>query len=53
VEFIDYGANTKDRNDDDVDILMNTGLNANVVKIKVADAIRDGIIENARNQPVK
>jgi hypothetical protein len=28
---------------------MNTGLSANVVKIKFADAIRDGIIEDIQD----
>jgi len=51
-EFIDFGANTAaDHTDDAVDILLNTGPNAPTVKTAIADSIRDGILQNLRNQP--
>ena len=51
MEFIDYGANTADKGDDAVDILMNTGPNAAAVKSAIVDAIRDGILQDLRDQP--
>ena len=52
VEFIDFGAQTpNDRTDDAVDILLNTGGNADVVKTAIANAMRDGIIRDLRTQP--
>jgi len=51
-EFIDFGANTAaDHTDDAVDILLNTGPNAATVKTAITDAIRDGILQNLRDQP--
>jgi hypothetical protein len=34
-----------------VDILLNTGTNAGAVKTAVANAIRDGILQDLRDQP--
>jgi N-acetylmuramoyl-L-alanine amidase len=51
VEFIDYGADTNDRSDDVVDILMNTGPNAAAVRTAVANAMSDGILHDLRTQP--
>jgi N-acetylmuramoyl-L-alanine amidase len=52
VEFIDYGADTpNDVSDDAVDILMNTGPNAAAVKSAVTNAMRDGILQDLRDQP--
>ena len=52
VEFIDFGAQTpKDRTDDAVDILLNTGPNAGAVKTAIANAMRDGIIQDLKTQP--
>ncbi|MFM2168255.1 MAG: hypothetical protein RIS79_2626, partial [Verrucomicrobiota bacterium] len=51
VEFIDFGANTAVQTDDLVDILLNTGPNAGAVKTAVANAIRDGILQDLRDQP--
>ena len=51
VEFIDFGANTPVQTDDLVDILLNTGTNAGAVKTAVANAIRDGILQDLRDQP--
>ncbi|MCP5553407.1 MAG: N-acetylmuramoyl-L-alanine amidase [Akkermansiaceae bacterium] len=51
VEFIDLGEHTEDTSDDLVDILLNTGPNAAAVKTAVANAIRDGILQDLRNQP--
>jgi N-acetylmuramoyl-L-alanine amidase len=51
VEFIDFGANTAVKTDDLVDILLNTGPNAGAVKTDVANAIRDGILQDMREQP--
>ena len=51
VEFIDYGADTADTSDDAVDILMNTGPNAAAVRTAVANAMRDGILQDLRDQP--
>ena len=51
-DFIDFGANTAaDHTDDAVDILLNTGPNAPTVKTAITDAIRDGILQNIRDQP--
>ena len=51
-EFIDFGANTAaNHTDDAVDILLNTGPNAPTVKTAITDAIRDGILQNIRDQP--
>lgn len=50
-EFIDYGANTVGRDDDLVDILLNTGPNASVVKSAISNAISNGIIDDLRVQP--
>lgn len=51
VEFIDLGEHTADTSDDLVDILLNTGPNAAAVKTAVANAMRDGILQDLRNQP--
>jgi hypothetical protein len=51
VEFIDFGANTAVQTDDLVDILLNTGPNAAAVKTAVVNAIRDGILQDLRDQP--
>jgi N-acetylmuramoyl-L-alanine amidase len=48
VEFIDYGANTVDKSDDAVDILMNTGPKAGAAKTAIAEAMKDGIIHDLR-----
>ena len=50
-EFIDFGANTADKSDDAVDILLNTGPNAAAVKTAIANAMRDGILQDLRDQP--
>jgi N-acetylmuramoyl-L-alanine amidase len=49
VEFIDFGAQTTDRGNDAVDILLNTGPNAAAVKTAVGNAMRDGILHDLRN----
>jgi len=52
VEFIDFGAQTpNDQTDDAVDILLNTGPNAGAIKTAIANAMRDGIIQDLRTQP--
>jgi N-acetylmuramoyl-L-alanine amidase len=51
VEFIDFGANTTDKADDAVDVLLNTGPNAGAVKTAIANAIRDSILQDLRDQP--
>lgn len=51
VEFIDFGANTTVQTDDLVDILLNTSPDAGAIKTAVANAIRDGIIQDLRDQP--
>ena len=51
VEFIDFGANTTTLTDDAVDILLNTGPNANPVRQATADAMRDGILLDLKAQP--
>jgi N-acetylmuramoyl-L-alanine amidase len=52
VEFIDYGANTADRADDVVDILLNTGPNAAAARTAIVHAMSDGIIDDLKRQPV-
>ncbi len=49
VEFIDFGAQTTNRDNDAVDILLNTGPNAAAVKASVAHAMKDGILHDLRN----
>jgi N-acetylmuramoyl-L-alanine amidase len=52
VEFIDFGKQTpNDQTDDAVDILLNTGPNAGAVRTAIANAMRDGIIQDLRTQP--
>lgn len=52
VEFIDFGKQTPtDATDDSVDILLNTGPNAGAVRTTIANAMRDGIIQDLRTQP--
>ena len=52
-EFIDFGANTpKYCTDDAVNTLHNSGLNAAPVKTAIVNAIRDGIIQDMRVQPL-
>ena len=52
VEFIDFGKQTPtDATDDSVDILLNTGPNAGAVRTAIANAMRDGIIQDLRTQP--
>ena len=49
VDFIDFGKQTATATDDLVDILFNTGPNAAAVKTAVANAMRDGILNDLRN----
>lgn len=50
VDFIDYGMHTpNDPTDDAIDILLNLGPTKEPIRRAIADAMRDGIIEDLRN----
>lgn len=49
VDFIDYGKHTpNDPTDDAIDILLNLGPNKEPIRKAIANAMRDGIIEDLR-----
>jgi hypothetical protein len=49
--FFDYGANTADRSDDEVDILLITSPNASANRQEVVRGMRAGLINDLRIQP--